>query len=142
MKQILIITLTALLLVIVPALSSASDRHRSGRDFDSRTTVFEYGHRDHRNHDVKHVRSDDYRGRSYQEKSWKHAKRHGKHERYDRHRHGSKRYWGYSRGHRHDHDRVVYRHTPHRRTVIKERILVSPVIPVPLPPNLILHFSW
>lgn len=140
MKQLMMIIAMALFLVTVPALSSAGDRYRNSEGFQRHrsATVFEPDRHEQRHDDGAQFRAHRERG---EKKVWKGSKRHARFDKVSRHRHESQRHWRHNR-HRHLEPPVVYRYAPPRRSIVRERVVVTPVFPVPLPPRLVLHFSF
>jgi len=134
MRNRWILWAVTLFLLGTPVLASAADR--SGREGDLRQiakhSVYEQG-----KHERRELRHDDHR----EWKQTRHDNRRHDDRAVARHRHDEHRSWRGEYRHRHPEPRVVYRYAPPPRPIVRERVVLSPVIP---PPSsyLVLHFSW
>jgi len=136
MKQTRTLIVGLMFLVATPVLSSAGwlEASRTGTATPARhTTVFETGrserdvHREVRRHDERRVAKRHAEERRHRD-AWRHREYAGRpHER---------------EIHRHVAPRVVYRSVPVRPAPIGRPVLVAPLIPLPLPNSLVLHFSF
>ena len=139
MKQLVTMVIACTALILVPAFSSADDRHRGGEGFIrvSYGSVFEKGHQDrhpgkHLGHQVAH--------RAHEKKAWgKESHKDRKHRHLKKHRHEQQRRWEYRDERRHRH--VDARPAPRPR-VIRDRVVLNPFPPVLLPSRLVLHFYF
>ena len=137
MKRTLIVTLGIVALLATSSFADAGDRleRRSGFLGVSNLASVDHDHDDHRGKALNQHRKNKHDKKDY--KAWKRDKYERKHA--NRHHRDKHPYW--KRGHNRHEPRVVYRTLP-PRTVVRERVVVSPVYPLPFPNHLVFHFSF
>jgi len=133
MKQIRTLIVGMMFLLATPVLSSAgwTDAARTGNAASPRhATVFEGGHRERDTHRevARHDRHREVREvKRHHDERW-HRDYAGRYGRHDVRHHAA--------------PRVVYRPVPARPAPVRTPVLVAPLIPLPLPNSLVLHFSF
>ena len=137
MKRTLVVTLGIVAFFATSSFADAGDRYerRSGFLGVSNLANVDHDHRDHRGEAVNQDRKSRHDKKEYT--AWKRDKYERNHA--NRHHRDKHPYW--KRGHNHYEPRVVYRTLP-PRTVVRERVVVSPVYPLPFPNHLVFHFSF